>query len=255
MTNEKLSQPEAAPEESQQEEQEQEPLGAKHGAKLLFLSFRFSQGSPDLQDIIFMYLHTIKPHWKIGGRELKDEIFQAVRSPIYNFLLTGATEQDSSLYTRDTYHKKTTNKQEEITKEKWKEGADETIQRELTAMQDIFGGDRKTPEKSFLLTNLAGTIIKREHKYLAGEGRPRGEQEPIRRTAATDPFLSQLCWYGFLGHSTGTEEYDRMFQDVALHIRVNKNELYPTEEQNLATVIRVWNEHHPENQVNIQVNQ
>lgn len=51
----------------QKEMELEEPLTPEKAVKLLFLSFRFSQGLDMLQEKIFEYLKTCHPTWSIDG--------------------------------------------------------------------------------------------------------------------------------------------------------------------------------------------
>lgn len=256
MLNERL-QFEVPHEKSPQEQKERVPLTAEYGAKIFFLSYRFSQGNSALQRYVFDFFHLLRPYWRITDA-LKKEISQIVKPQIENFLGVGKKyAQGVSQSPKGTYHPEIGNAQ--FTGYK----IDDAVYLELGEMEKSFNG-RKKYFRQRTIKELAEGISILEHNWLVVKGgRPRKPAQSQKVTTATDPFFSQLCYYGFLGHSTGVKEYDEMFREVATYIR---SALVPprvfswprkpafAQFGRLSDVVRVYNEHHPDSKVSIEIN-
>lgn len=137
---------------------------------------------------------------------------------------------------------------------------EDSIEKETRDMKDFFDGstgeDRGIPQtKEELLEAIIGSIIARDFTYLnRTDGRPRSH-EGGRMSAATDPFLSHLVYYGLQGHSTGMKEYDELFAEMTACVREHiKNGTWtPKNNSQIFNLITVYNEKHPEEAVSMDI--
>lgn len=163
----------------------EQPLTPEYAARLLFLSFKYSQGESDLQEAIFEYVRGLHPTWTVFPD--RGEIWGSVWPMIQRFMKGGHHNP------LETEHH---------------EGED-TLNEELGSMQVVFERG-PTQGRDGLVAEVTGKIVEREIKYIGG------------RPSATDqdrPFSSQLCVYGLLARDAGMTEYDEMFRDIATHAR------------------------------------
>lgn len=174
-----------------------EQLTLKKAQTLFFLSYRFSQGSVNLQHTIFEYLHSLHPKWIISD-ELKEQLRIEVVPSIESHI-----RQD----VKRILHRQA--------------GAvNSNVLRDLGKMQEIFNRENTNPPS---MLDIAKNIIDRDFRYLCEkDGRPRSPlgrlRDPLPKDATynpqSDPLLSHICYYGLEENSTKVEEYDRMFRDV-----------------------------------------
>lgn len=173
--------------------------------RLFFQSFRFSQGQPLIQHIIFDYLHLVRPEWEMSD-SLRQQVEAEVRQPIFRFITA-----------KTTMHRKIDFFGLPLDLDKGPDKAffdlhfNDNIESNLKKMQQAF--NMTWP---FDMLNLTRLIIQKDFKFLyARNGRPRdsdGKTGVYR--PSLDPMLSHICYYGFEGNSTGEEEFDQMFKDV-----------------------------------------
>lgn len=139
------------------------------------------------------------------------------------------------------------------------EEVEASAQVEIRLMQDFFDGnmsesfDVHVRTKEEVVAEIAKRVIDKDFGYLKKiEGRPRSH-EGERMSAVTDPFLSHFIYYGLQGHSTGMKEYDELFIEITTYVRKNiKNGAWTAENYpELFDVMRIYNEKHPEDIVNI----
>lgn len=186
---------------------EGEALSAQRGANLLFFSFRFSQGYPYLHGEIFQYLHITHPGWRIANT-LKKEVFTTVMGRIHNFVSHSQPEEDAhQSQTRILHpHTNTNNITRAI-----------ELGKQLHKMQNVLNSDHFR-QKEDLVPSLTIDMIERDYLFLAqNKGRPRSD--PDASKPSQDPWLSQVCYYGLEGNTTGIPEYDQMFSDIKTHIQ------------------------------------
>lgn len=239
---------ELLPQEHKEEERgkEYERLTSQKAEKLLFLSYRFSQGSITLQSHLFYWLHFANPEWRIDA-EMQEHITKQFGAHAKKFLGKSA---DLEKKTSPRFH--SARNVEEI---------EASAQLEIRLMQDFFDGnmsdsfDVHARTKEEVVAEIAKRVIDKDFEYLKNiEGRPRShEGEHIN--AVGDPFLSHFVYYGFQGHSTGMKEYDDLFAEIAAYVRENiKNGAWTAENYpELFDVMRIYNEKHPEGTVSMDV--
>lgn len=212
--------------------EEEEVLTVEKAEKLLFLSFRFSQGDPQLQMYFFSWLQRMHPDWKI------DEPMQAAinkhAKPHFEKFLQSKEIKPNPL------HKKITEVETPLELE--------TNQMRVIFNQDInklLSQEREMLEYvtsyNVLIKRIAQEIAARDKAYLLSQG---GRERPlnVRPTVANDSWLSHLCYYALAGHSTGSEEYDQLFREIKNHV---DGELTTERGEKFIEVIKAYNEKHP----------
>ncbi len=225
-------------------------------SKLLFLSFRFSQGDNGVQRLIFRYLHKLHPDWRISDSS-KDSIYNNLLEPVTKFVLPGK-ERSTILHT----DKKSLSSPTKLTPEM----IGIVLQQEIDILQEILA-DTKPGEghatiirlewemkyhlqpRVDLIDKVTGRIGEKDYDNLVDHsGR-------VRTNPNKDRWTSHLIDYALKGKATGVPEYDQMFAEI-------KDNLYLTLKTNPSshdsTLIRLYdtaktyNAHHsPEEQINI----
>ena len=191
------------------ETKESEPLTPDKATKLLFLSFRFSQGDAQLQQMLFFWLHSMHPDWRIDAGLLgaAGEKSVSLFEKFFQFGGDNASQLSKNLYHQGVY----------------KNEIKENVQDFLSILKEILngekkdmftaGGEVKTLQDINLVEEIAYFIAARDEKYIA-KGRPRTGGESGHKTAIQDPFLSHIRYYALEGHSTGSEEFDALFAEI-----------------------------------------
>lgn len=196
-----------------------------HLRKLLFWSFFFSQGEPELQWDIFSYIHCLHPEWKITNT-MREHIERLLCSQVGRFL----TRSNGSVHARIM-------------------NADSKIQPEVSMrarqLQDVLNGLRI--QKARVLIDLCRNLIGRDHEYLVEtDGRPL--REAVDQNIYRDRYLSHLCHFGFHGRTTHVPEYDQMFADVMKELR-EQAEMGLHRRSKLRKIVERYNHHHPDDVV------
>jgi hypothetical protein len=190
-----------------------EYLSEKEIAKLLWLSFKYSQGSSGTQRAIFKYLHQRHPVWRMDD-STREKVVKTLIPPAAKFIGEASTSHfphGSSMY------------------------GEPTPEAEVETQLDLQLGDFQTylsgglhpadtvepPDRAMVLTELAVGMADRDTKF--GDGmRPRKQEGEMNGSAYNpnkDAFLSHLVWYGFLNRPTEHKDYDQMFADVVAYLR------------------------------------
>ena len=174
-------------------------LTSQEARQSIVLQYKFSQGSPVLGDDIFDYLHLLHPEWRITD-ELTAELYVETAPKI----LSATRRQDGE---RNRLHSGDTPL--------------EDFPERLAAMRKIFAGSPAAHRESILPLSLAHNITSGDYYYLVTQnGRPnRASHDAGSHNPDADPMLSHLCHYGFLGNDTGSEDFNKMFHDVASYAR------------------------------------
>lgn len=242
------------------EQKENEEITPERAFQIFFLSYRFSQGSNGLQQNIWSYIHATHPQWRITDET--EQVMKEKALPVFEKFLWG----------KETLHPPLSPKT--LT---WAEGQGSGLIGEgppreidfksylsgnIDKMRDIFNADVNLTkrEKHEIVGLIAEGIIEKDYRFLNrhrrdGGGRPRSkETESLTRQA--DPFLSHICYYALEQQSTGSPEYDEMFQDVGLAIRSGvkqkkqfliKGNTSWSFKWDLAHIVFIYQDHHPEN--------
>lgn len=221
-------------------------LTTEHAANLLFSSFRFSQGNPDLQELIFRYLRIAHPEWAIQGDysdlpNLNNSLNRVFKEAETYVLKSGKTQ----------YHPlKGKEESENIDEERM----NRVFGAEMSTMENILFGhwdqEKVPPEgwaKDYIVQSLAQGIVERDYYFLVEHGgRDRQGGDPHK--VESDPWSSHIVDYGLNGSTTRMTEYDQMFRDVNDYINSDhENDTRWNENiaPKLQKVVSVYNSHHP----------
>lgn len=203
-------------------EQKPEAPDVKLLSRLFFLSYKFSQGNVRIQKYIFEYLKTKHLNWRFS-EELKEALITNLFDTFQRFAGNSKVHEEQNI-----------------------EETDQSLRDEVNYLSHVFNKDL---ENKNLIKILTDSVVELDYKYLIRRGgRPRSESHGL--TPATDPFLSHLIYYGFLGHNTGAEEYNGMFREITDYIRFGN--LSEEDLNRLKEIIFVWNEKHPDQQVSLE---
>ncbi len=209
---------------SSSDERQKGELSIQYATKLLFSSFRFSQGYPDLQDLFFQYIHQLHPEWKID-ETFAAELFESSKKVLINFLNPGEQDSSTTLTKKISLHNPDPDTEMPFSVET----IENDTQMEIKNMMAYFNGETPDTEEdtdkqlepnvpSQVLSKIAVYLIERDEQFATGYS------ERIRKNMETDgteryspykdPHLSYLCYFGLEGHSTGIAEYDHMFRSL-----------------------------------------
>lgn len=199
-------------------------LSPEYASKLLFASFRFSQGSAPLQRHIFGYLHAIRPHWALTSHDFQ-EVDRLASNVIRKFVLP--SERQSQYTPKLQLHSLRGTIPKVIT---------EVIDRELNNMKIVFN---RWPAKVInLVPPISRGIIDADFNNLSlPTGRERIVPAGMHHTTYSDPFLSHYYYFGIEGNTTGFAEYDQMFQEVTEFVK-DKDHSRGSVDQNKVVFIR-----------------
>ncbi len=213
---------------------EKPKVDVDHMAKLLFLSFKFSQGDGGLQQQIFDYF-IMKGQIPSLSQDMRKQIASRAQSMAKRYFMGN--------------QKHTT---EGGTEEK-PVPLESEIEKEMLKQIGLLGSvppERGRTLKGFLGI-IAENIIAQDYKYLIQEkGRPnRAKSETSSYEPTLDPYLSHICYYGILEKNTGLEEFDDLFGQI--RNVVQKDPLGGEARWKLDAVMKDWNARHPDQQVAI----
>lgn len=220
-----------------EDKEDVEYIDNEKAKKLLFLSYRFSQGKSELQYNIFEYLHDIRPRWRIGEKELP-ELQKALEETIQKYF---GKSKDILLHPsspmRDTVV------------------IQESIKTEVKEFAEILNDKKEKINREEILSRIITRMIQGDSIFLSQkEGRERRATEGRKKSEHTDPWLSHLVYYGIQGHETGAEEYNQMFRDVReriMPILLGEVSKY-TNEKDLFKIVEKYKEKHPEEKLSLQ---
>lgn len=207
---------------------------------LFFLSFKFSQGNAGAQKEIFEYLKTKHPGWV-----LTDEFLDKLESELVP-RFSRYMERGLGL----THAEETSSGQTVL--DESKNSVAQTVRNEIEELSSVWES-ADAIDKGEIMKSLLGNILNSDHFWLSrlnGRNKQMGERYHPDR----DPFLSHLVYYGFLGHDTGSKDYNDMFLDMAEFLRekYNKHGITYFSPGKLVEVINIWNEKHPSMQFNLE---
>jgi hypothetical protein len=212
-----------------QHEAETTPYTTQETTKLVFNSFRFSQGDPTLQGDIADYIAATEPgRLTAEGLEASREVMQQL-APKYIY--------EAGVHTTEL-------------------DPDE-VRVEVEAVYDSFAAKVSQPKSAEALSEVVEQItimaVDRDYSHLV---RKDGRPERVRGTDQTGPaapHVSHIMRYACEGQTTGMPEYDRMFADVAAKLPgvwSRGEEFIDAEEPSvgaaLREVARVYWQHYPE---------
>jgi hypothetical protein len=173
--------------------------------KLLIQSFKHSQGESSLQAKIFRYLHQLHPDWRVDAASSERILVETTRA--IGRLLPTLDELGRHTAPDRLTHIPV---------------FEESILRhsltEFSRLQACFNTPASVDPA--LPQEMAELVILRDCQYRRGRPhQPIGSSNRYR--AEADPYLSYLCYYGLEQHSTGSVEFDLMYQEIVGALRDN----------------------------------
>jgi hypothetical protein len=204
---------------------------AKDIVKLVINSYRFSQGQPALQQAYFDFLLN-----KFGNRFDEAVVKEAIPQII------NAAE---NILSNPKMHLKT---EDDITHE---------VNNDLLELLEYVSKRRPIPKAD--ITNITNNLVERDRMFLEveydpdalqpighedrfyKERRPRAEQSHV--THHSDPFLSQTVFYGLMGQSTNSPEFNEIFKEVAEVCKTTDNEEI---REGVARLVKIHIRYHPD---------
>jgi hypothetical protein len=214
-------------EASKEESKKPSYLEVKTGGRLLYDSFRFSQGNQNTQQMIFEWLHVNFPRYRIRMKDFEGIAFAGG--------VPGEKLIANEMHTQEAYESWPNKKKVPINEENFSY----EIYRQLTNFKRSLEGLGPSPANDFILHELLFGIIDSDYKFVIEEkGRP----------GKKDKFLSFLCAYILQAKSTGTKEYDLMFSQLReMIVRDSKKGLFAASlNKKIEELIEVNNLYYPE---------
>lgn len=174
--------------------------------KLLFHSFRHSQGSPVLQEWFFEYVRSVSGQLLLP-KDWKTPVKRRLRQAITTYL-DFSEKQDSAA----PYHKRVPY---------------DLLTRETNRVYDRLAQAVTRPVSihphSQIRFMITVDILQRENEYLLERnGRPRAEDLPEGEPVHALSFFSFIQHYALERHPTGLTVFDQMYQEVADLIQTSR---------------------------------
>ncbi len=194
----------------------------------LLASFQFSQGGISLQHFIFIYLKNLHPELSLPSAD--------------SWALEDSSLKAAELIVNDTTRHPLV-----------KENVRGALNSELGTAKDELNYPPANPYlREELVNEIAPAVVKRDLKFL---DRPGGRAYVVDTTGHYNPYKdswrSDLCYFGFLGNTTGLDDFDQMFAEVAAYWRerLNGPSLVPEENDEITAddvrrVVAIFNENH-----------
>ena len=214
-----------------------ELLDTKKALQLLILSFKFSQGAVYLQRLLFRWLHSHYPQFKLLNYEsLASEFSEAVTT-----FLTDGKLHKAQLEPPAPANQKIIMAAQDMA---------QIMQEELDGKQTDIPEFPSDPSAGMMppaeiLPKIVGYIISKDYNYLTAKG---GRPSTGKRR---DLYFSHLCHYGLLGRSTNSPEFDALFTAIKKHIQGGN--LDPISEEVLEQLIMIHNQHYPDKKINVKL--
>lgn len=226
------------------ENQPTHDLSFNDADRLLKYSFFLSQGNPDLQSCLFLYLSHKHPDWRISP-----SIIEPLAESVFRMAL-GLSEkgQHTSLFSKQDTGPLL--QSEDVLKDEAYEEANQ--------MANVLSGDELpyvwSPKK--LLFEITRSMIDQDEQFLQ-EVRPRKGTTVNGRllTPLQDPYLSHFCFFILGKNSLGVPDYNQMFDDIRNLFASDSSKLDELDkgERRIARLIDKYNLHHPDDQVSLGV--
>jgi hypothetical protein len=205
--------------------------------QLLLFSFRFSQGSEDLQDTIFEYLHEKFPKYKVNPDD-------------YNLIMSELSSKIKKLFDPKGIRHSLGNEPSIVPQ----------TRTQFLKLEEVLNSDEfpSYPEDdNVILTEMFSLMLDKDILYTVHKegGRPSGVVNA--KQPQQDKFSSHFVDYGMRRVKTGMSEYDQMFEDL---IKMTKKYIknhpdWETSESSplfgLRKLIDIYNKNHPTQTVDI----
>jgi hypothetical protein len=228
------------------------PLTVNDAARLVYLSFRFSQRGGELQELFFHYMHLLHPAWRVSDGDLEQitaETTGRARRLLSNPRMHAVEKQSHEVA-------ETTVRMELSNLGAYLDGQESVSMRER--LEEPVGIEQRKEATAAYITRL---LLEMDEEYLIKRnGRPRGEREKLRPDTLQDPFLSFIIHFALRGNETGHPFYTTLFADVRAVLqrlqhgeRVFGNLEDELCRQLLLQVIGAYNITHPDSQVRMDL--
>lgn len=201
-----------------------EVLTPEHASKLLFFSFKYSQGQGELQTFLIDWLCQTNSTWRLSVTDL-DTIMTLTQDRIYRYF---GRSEDNHTALKPPYHRSI---HADVIKAQ--------VKIYTETMQYAAHGRLRN---SHCFDYLVPHLINADFNYLSRhQGRFR--MNTTKNNPNSDQYQSQLLWYGALGHNCEMPEYSHIFEDVWQYIQ--SGELSDKSKVELWEVINIYQQHHP----------
>jgi len=202
-----------------------EPLDSQRAAKIMFVSFRLSQGDGQFQNKIFSYLHAANPSLKIANT---DKVTEQTTDLIMDMFHPGGPDTKGHYLRRliDAVHRGEDDKKDYYPRKTTAAGVHARIKTDriipqvkdqvemLRGALNSQSGSSGTPEQ--LAPSLVSGFIVRDAHFFNKGGRERAN--PDSKRVITDPYSSSTIEYVMRGRSTGVAEFNEMCSTLRTHI-------------------------------------
>jgi hypothetical protein len=182
-------------------------------------TFQFSQGSEPLQTAIFRYLRGLHPELELTAEDLatlETEYLVPAELIYRNPHRHPALDQDPAHAVRSA----------------------------LAEAYTVFNVE-SLPDRLSVVAYLAQKILERDEKFLLEQvGRNYQPNGSPHYNPYTDPWRSDLCYFGFQGKTTGHPDFDQLFADVTDHWRQRLRISSAAHERAVRCVVSEFNSHH-----------
>lgn len=177
-------------------------------SKLLFLSFRHSQGSPVLQNWLYKYVRAVSGQVPIPTSWDKG-VKKTSRNAVYGYLQVPASGASLAPYHTSV------NKQHVI----------KEVARVYRSMKSILSSHAMPQPYASVVYALTVELIQRDWQYVSGRRYP-GRSARQRSSPQAYPF-SYIQFYAIDGNSVGLPVFDQMYDEVHMFIRRSQAVLHP----------------------------
>lgn len=201
------------------ENQPQEEIQIDEMTKLIFLSYRYSQGSQALQKDIYSYLTALHPEWTLSPRG-RSIIADKLNKRINQFLHNDEIVLQPTILSHP---------------QKSKQHVRGSIGEELIIFEDELNAGNRY--KDFDIESLTKYILDRDIQFVR-DGRERISPLASQASPIFNPRLSHIFHYGFEGNNAGAKEYDRMFKDITTFLRSTDDLQVTNKLGQLTTLVR-----------------
>lgn len=204
---------------------EPKPLSPGNLARIHFETFRFAQGSPELQQYITRYVHLAE------GDRITSEALEQSFVPAENRMTSFITHGEDKTHTASAIEKSIGG-----------------MSREMKRIRECWEGaqDDEPGDMPWILENAVSGSIGSDHLFIIQRGgRPRAKRDETEQAQPAAKYLSQFVYYGLNHHSTGVPEFDKMFADMVDTLNTD-DYLRSNVDQQLREVIATHVSHYPE---------
>jgi len=201
-------------------------------ARLVFLSYRFSQGAIGTQNRMLLYIEN-HFHPDIFEQAHVERLREKAKGMIGPYFLNQATHPATAIPWDDDSPEAAVKTPLIVTNEV------AGLFERFTTAREILDGFDDNP------TGIAQSVIVLDHDYLTRPGGRAGDSHALKIAVspyARDPYESMFIKYGLNGHTTTTQEFDEIFATATSEETIRK--LDPHTLALLVEVIDIYNTNH-----------